>query len=53
MANRGAQKGLKQYWIWALILVIIALIVYYIAGGPSTPGPHPTTGTPTAPVVEP
>jgi hypothetical protein len=42
MAEPSSQRSLKRVWIWVLVLVIAAWIVYALMGGPSTP-PSPTT----------
>ena len=53
MANRTPPPSLLRYWIWALILIVLALIVYTAARGPSTPGPHVVEDSGGAPVVHP
>jgi hypothetical protein len=37
MAEPASQQSLKRVWIWALVLIVAAWIVYAVAGGPSTP----------------
>jgi hypothetical protein len=37
MAEPAPQRSLKKVWIWALVLVVAAWIVYAVTGGPSTP----------------
>jgi hypothetical protein len=37
MAEPASQRSLKRVWIWALALVIVAWVVYALAGGLSTP----------------
>jgi hypothetical protein len=51
MANGNAERSLHRYWIGALILIVIAWIVYAVARGPSTPAPHPVGDSGAAPVV--
>jgi hypothetical protein len=51
MANRTPPPSLQRYWIWVLILIVLALIVYSAAGGPSTRRPHVVGDSGAAPVV--
>jgi hypothetical protein len=37
MAEPAPQRSLKKVWIWALVLVVAAWIVYALMGGLSTP----------------
>jgi hypothetical protein len=53
MANREPQRSLQRYWLGALILIIIAWIIYAAARGPSTPGPTPVQDSGAAPSVRP
>jgi hypothetical protein len=53
MANRTPLPSLQRYSIWALILIVLALIVYTVRRGPSTPGPHVVEDSGVAPVVHP
>jgi hypothetical protein len=53
MANGNAERSMQRFWIGALILVVIAWIIYAVARGPSTPGPHPVGDSGAAPVVRP
>jgi hypothetical protein len=53
MANRTPPPSLQRYWIWALILIVVALIVYTAARGLSTPGPGVVGDSGAAPVVHP
>jgi hypothetical protein len=53
MADGNANRSLQRYWIGVLILIIIVWIVYALARGPATPGPHPVGQTGAAPVVRP
>ena len=51
MTNGSADRSQRRYWVGVLILIIIGWIVYAVAGGPSTPGPHPVGDSGAAPVV--
>ncbi len=51
MANRAPPPSLQRYWVWALILIIVAWIVYAVAGGLSTPGPRVMADSGAAPLV--
>jgi hypothetical protein len=53
MATRGPQRSLHRYWIAALILIIIAWIIYAVGRGPSTPGPAAVQDSGAAPRVRP
>jgi hypothetical protein len=53
MASRGPQRSLQRYWIAALILIIIAWIVYAAGRGTSTPGPEAVQDSGAAPTVRP
>jgi hypothetical protein len=53
MANRGPQRSLQRYWIAALILIIIAWIIYAAGRGTSTPGPAAVQDSDAAPTVRP
>jgi hypothetical protein len=37
MSEPGSQQSLKRVWIWVLVLIIAAWVVYALMGGPSTP----------------
>ena len=37
MAEPAAQRNLKRVWIWILILIVAAWVIYALTGGPSTP----------------
>jgi hypothetical protein len=51
MADRDSWQSLTRYSIVALIVIIIAWIIYAVAGGLSTPGSRPDRDT-IAPPVE-
>lgn len=53
MANRGAPRGLFRYGIGVLVLILIAWIIYAVAGGTTTPGPKPVLDSTVAPKVQP
>ena len=53
MANRDTPRGLFRYGVGALLLVIIALIIYAVARGTSTPGPRVVVDSTVAPKVRP
>jgi hypothetical protein len=53
MATRDPWQSLTRYSIIALIVIIIAWIIYAVAGGPSVPAPRPDRDTIGAPVVKP
>jgi hypothetical protein len=53
MANRGTPRGLFRYGVGALVLIIIAWIIYAVAGGTSTPGPDAVLDSTAAPKVQP
>jgi len=53
MADRDPWQSLTRYSIVALIVIIIAWIIYAVAGGLSTPGPGPDRDTVAAPLVKP
>ena len=52
MADRDPWQSLTRYSIIALIVIIIAWIIYAVAGGLSTPGSRPDRDTIAAPVEE-
>lgn len=53
MANRTPTRTLYRYWIAALLLIIIAWLVYTAGRGPSTPGPAAVQDSGVAPTVRP
>ena len=53
MANRDTPRGLFRYGVGVLVLIIVALIIYAVARGTSTPGPEPTVDSTVAPKVQP
>lgn len=53
MANRGAPRGLFRYGIGVLVLILIAWIIYAVAGGTTTPGPKAVLDSTVAPKVQP
>lgn len=53
MANREPPRSLQRYAIGALILIIIAWVIYAAARGPSTPGPAAVQDSGAAPSVRP
>ena len=50
MADRDPWQSLRRYSIVALIVIIIAWIIYAVAGGLSTPGSRPDRDTIAAPL---
>ena len=53
MANRGTPRGLFRYGIGVLLLILIAWIIYAVAGGTSTPGPNAVLDSTVTPKVQP
>jgi hypothetical protein len=53
MANRDAPRGLFRYGVGVLILIVIALIIYVVARGATTPGPRATIDSTVVPKVRP
>jgi hypothetical protein len=37
MAESAPQRSLKRVWIWVLVLIVAAWVIYALTGGPSTP----------------
>jgi hypothetical protein len=37
MAESAPQRSLTRVWIWVLLVVVAAWVVYALTGGPSTP----------------
>jgi hypothetical protein len=53
MANRGTPRGLFRYGVGLLVLIIVAWIIYAVAGGTTTPGPKAVLDSTVAPKVQP
>jgi hypothetical protein len=53
MANRDTPRGLFRYGVGVLILILVALLIYTLARGHSTPGPRPVVDSTLAPKVHP
>jgi hypothetical protein len=53
MADRDAWQNLTRFSIVVLIVIVIALIVYTVAGGPKIPEPQAPRDTVAAPGVKP
>ena len=37
MADPGSQRSLTRVWILVLAVIVVAWVIYALAGGPSTP----------------
>jgi uncharacterized membrane protein (DUF485 family) len=46
MADPGSQRSLTRVWILVLAVIVLAWVIYALAGGPSTPATR--TGTDSA-----
>jgi hypothetical protein len=53
MDNRQAPRGLMRYAIGALVLIVLAWVIYAAKRGPSTPGPAAVQDSDAAPSVRP
>lgn len=49
MTDAGSQRSLTRVWIWILIVIVAAWIIYAVAGGPSTPPSQTAADSPAAP----